>query len=367
MDIKSDHKWHGPKPEFAFEEASDEEVSDHQENGPTSNVEQNVLNGESHGPKPEFAFEEASAGPENGRETSEPAPAIIKMSGSNVGAEEAQDKIQAQDDIQTMIQDAARKFNEQVSAFNGFAERIKKLGKVEKDRFNALANNEVASASEDKTEKVPTLEDKANPTALSEDFREKCEEEGLGLETTAWTDENNNINFKITKVKEDRADLEDFKDYIVSISGLKNNEALIDFVSAVRVVGFEAAVKYMNELDKNNKVELVLLDKEGKKIEGEELDEFKRLTVPESQLKDSSISNEEQHLPTSYLNFIKKKPNIASNSAIGEEDSDIGRKSTSASQNDFEMLDSVSSAEAEVGMKLEKPQPRRMIVVGTTN
>ena len=246
-------------------------------------------------PKPAQA---PSAEPENGRGTSEPAPTIIKMSGSNVGVEEVQDRIQAQDDIQTMIQDAARKFNEQVSAFNGFAERIKKLGKVEKDRFNALANNEVASASEDKTEKVPTLEDKANPTALSEDFREKCEEGGLGLETKAWTDENNNVNFKITKVKEDRADLEDFKDYIVSISGLKNNEALIDFVSAVRVVGFEAAVKYMNELDKNNKVELVLLDKEGKKIEGEELDEFKKLTVTKDQLENTiadEISERSEH------------------------------------------------------------------------
>lgn len=304
-------------------------------------------------PKPEQAPSTKPVEAED-KGTSEVQPAsvvAISMSDrqSNVGANNIKETVRAD----------AIKLNDKLVAFKKVAKRVEELGKViaelgrvEKKRFNTLANDRTASASEDKTEKAPTLEDKANPTALSDNFCRKCEEGGLGLETKAWTDENNNVNFNITEVQKDRADLADFLGYTVSISGLANNEALIDFVSAVRVAGFEKAIEYMNSdvvkeqykkqynLSNIETIELTLFDKNGKKIEDEKtLNNFKKLTVTRDQLENT-------------MDGTDRKP---------ESDSDI-ENSNSASQSDSERLSDVSGAEQELR---ERVQDEQNMVVGS--
>ena len=235
---------------------------------------------------------------ENDKRTeTQSTPVFIKMSGSNVKAEEAPNNNQIQDNVRATVQKIVSGFNDKKALLDEFVKRIQKLGGAEKERLkkNESVKKKVAPAEENEEGKAApittTLEDEADPKALSDEFRTKCEEKGLGLETIAWRDDDNSVKFEITKAT-NRDDLAVFEGYTVSISGLKDNDALVDFVSAVRVAGFEKAVEYMNDLGNGNKVELTLLNKEGKKIEGEELTEFKKLTVPGEQLENTITDKE---------------------------------------------------------------------------
>ena len=277
---------------------------------------------------------------ENNPANSQPQPAIIKIEGKPVNSPT---QTASEKDGNNNLQKKASSIpetgsiQEKVKSYSDKNEALKDISKKLKRKINELGKVEKANNT--------LIKDVADPKALSDEFRTKCKEKGLGLKTIASRD-GDSIKFKIIETK-DRVDLEDFVGYTVSISGLKTNEALVDFVSAVRVVGFEKAVEYMNELDKNNKVELVLLDKEGKKIEDEKtLNNFKRLTVPREQLKDLNISKEEQHFPISDLDSIGNKQDIALNGINGEEDSDI-KNSISASPNNSIVLGSVLNAEKE--------------------
>ena len=194
--------------------------------------------------------------------------------------------------------------------------KIKEISEIEQ----AKVNNKLAEKSIDwnKVENQCTL--------LSEEFRMGNERPTIGLQTESSRD-GDSFKFQIIGTREGRNDLKQFTGLTISIKGLDDNKTLTNFISAVGVVGFQKAVEYVNSLDNSHKVELALLDKEGNKIEGERLEDFKRLSVPQNQLKDSNTSKEEQHIPTSYLNFIKNEQNTVLNSNMAaEEDSDIGEK-----------------------------------------
>ena len=202
-------------------------------------------------------------------------PAIIKMEGKPVNSP-AQTASENDDNniFQEKVKTDANKLKKQIYSHDDKIKAFKAISKKLKKMQKMSDLEKVSLKREEKRDK------EADPKDLSEGFRMPPKKQGLGLETVASRDDNSkSIKFEITGTK-DRDDLAAFIGLTVSISGLKDNNALVDFVSAVRVVGFEKAVEYMNELDKDNKVELKLFKGENEIKEEEKLEAFKKATVP---------------------------------------------------------------------------------------
>ena len=179
------------------------------------------------------------------------------------------------DDLQKQVQAAVSSFfkrkvelhNDQIKTFKAILKNFKKV-------TQKMIYNEMMILERDKKIDKP-----ANPQDLSKGFRIPPKGYGLGFKTRACCD-GDSIKFKINGVI-GREDLVPFINLTVVIKGVKTNKDLVQCASCMRESGFEQGVERMNEsLDKDNKIELILLDKDGNKIEGAKLEAFKKATIP---------------------------------------------------------------------------------------